>query len=607
MREVPQKIEFMKKLFLLIFALNVFCLQAQVSSMRLGYCDGEVATKGQIGVSGENVVEAAIYLPESTLKLHAGNLIESINAGLAVKLNITSLTVWVRSELNGENLAEGSAESIKKGWNDVMLSSPYEIEGDKGLYVGYTFSQKGSAYGISTVGEYQENAIFVKLGTESEWETPSDKGLLSLEAMVVGENLPKYDLELVSASFKENYPMDTQLPVTIEVKNVASYTITGFDVNFTVVGFEPIISHVDCNLEYDAKETFVLEIKPEIKEVKNGVNMNVALVNLKEGEDQSPENNELDILFNVINKEFKRNILIEEFTTEKCPNCPFGTNTLHGALEILEEEFPGQLNVVCHHAGFYTDWLTVGASEDLLWLYNSGGQTYAPAFMSDRMGVFSNPGTAEKMADIYRERLNTPSYVDVKVEGSYDSENNLLTVNVSGERSMDFCENPPHVVVYVVENEITARNQGGATGTYIHQHVLRAYNSAYGEEIVWNEDNTFEYSCELNIKAAWLTNNMEVVAFVSDYNSSDATSCVVENSAKIAFTDFYVDSIDSITSQNIDVKVNNGDIEIFGEYKSAEVYSINGERTRLNGLESGIYILKVVTNDGTLTRKLIVK
>lgn len=597
----------MKKILLTLSIIFSFIIaNAQVSSMRLGYCDGEVATKGQIGISGAATIEAAIFLPESSLKLHSGNQIESIKAGLATKLNITGLTVWVRSELTGENLAEGTAEAIKKGWNDVMLSTPYDIEGNKGLYIGYTFTQKGSAYGISTVGEYEENGIYIKLGEETGWESPKDNGILSIEAMVIGDNLPKYDLELISASFKNNYPLDTQLPVTIEVKNVASYTITGFDVKCTVDGFEPITTHIDCELDYDAKEIFTFEIKPEITEIKSDVNMNIAVVNLKEGDDQASENNDLDILFNVINKEFKRNILIEEFTTEKCPNCPYGTNTLKGALEILEEEFPEQLNVVCHHSGYYTDWLTVKASEDLLWLFNQGGSTYAPAFMSDRMGVFSNPGTAEKMAAVYRKRLETPSYVGLEIEGEYDDENRLLTVTVTGERSMEFCENPAHITVYAVENDITARNQGGATGEYIHQHVLRAANKSWGEEIEWKEDNTFEYTCELTLKAAWLTNNMEIIAFVSDYDSSDATSCVVENSAKIPFTDFYTDSVDSITD-NVTITTEGNDIVVNGEYDNVEVYNLNGMKVVNSDLTPGIYIVKVIDNNTSTTTKVVIK
>lgn len=599
----------MKKILLTLSIIFSFIItNAQVTSMKLGYCNDEVATKGQIGISGAATIEAAIFLPESTLKLHSGNQIESINAGLATKLNITDLTVWVRSELTGENLAEGTAESIQKGWNDVKLSTPYNIEGNKGLYIGYTFTQKGSAYGISTVGEYKENSIFVKLGEEEEWTTPSEYGSLSIEAIVSGDNLPKFDLELVSTTIKANYPIETQMPVSVNVRNLATETITGFDVECKIDNLDPIVTHIDCELAYNTIETFSFEILPALTELKQDVKMTVTILNLKEGNDQNTLNNYNELTFDIINKEFKRNLLIEEFTTEQCPNCPFGTATLHDALEILEEEFPGQINTVCHHSGYYEDWLTTSTSINMLWLFNQGGSTYAPAFMSDRMGVFSNPGTAEKMANILRNRLVIPSYVGLEIEGEYDNENRLLTVTVTGERSTEFCENPARITVYVVENDIKARNQAGATGEYIHNHAHRASNDSYGwgEEIEWKEDNTFEYTCELTLKAAWLTNNMEIIAFVSDYNSSDATSCVVENSAKIPFTDFYTDSVDSIID-NVTISTEGNDIVVNGEYDNVEVYNINGMKVGNSDLTPGIYIVKVIDNNTSTTTKVVIK
>lgn len=602
----------MKHNLLLTLALILCCIfssKAQVSSMRLGYCNGEVASKGQIGISGENTIEAAIFLPQSQLSIHVGNQIESIKAGLATKLNLTSLTVWVRSELNGENLAEGTAESIKKGWNDIFLTSPYTITGDKGLYIGYTFTQKGSAYGISTVGSYVENSLFIKLGNDSEWETPSEYGIASIEAMIIGENLPKYDLSLISASTKEYYPIETPMPINIEVRNVASYTITGFDVECLIDGIDPIISHIDCDLAYDAVGSFNFEITPALTELKKDVKMIVSLINLKEGEDQLTDNNSQTLNFNVINKEFKRNVLIEEFTTELCPNCPYGTNTLHSTLELLEEEYPGRANTICHHSGYYTDWLTVGASEDLLWLFNSGGSTYAPAFMSDRTGVWSNPGTAEKMADIFRKRLDKPAYVSIEIDATYDNEERVLTVTATGERSMEFCENPARISIYLVENYIKARNQAGASAgeAYIHNHVMRACNSTWGKVIDWNEDNTFEYSYDFTIKSAWNTNNMEIIAFVSDYNSSDAASCVVENSEMRKFTDFYYDSVEELSASNIDISVQGNDIMVSGDYSDYNVFSVNGLKVASNNLPAGIYIVKVSSNDKISTVKVIIK
>ena len=46
-----------------------------------------------------------------------------------------------------------------------------------------------------------------------------------------------------------------------------------------------------------------------------------------------PTNNALDIAMG-----FKRKVLLEEFTTESCPNCPRVAGYLHAALENPEYE-----------------------------------------------------------------------------------------------------------------------------------------------------------------------------------------------------------------------------------------------------------------------------
>lgn len=602
----------MRKFILLISILFTFIgAQAQATSVRLGYCNGEVAKSGQFGVSEATTVEAAIYLPEAIMDNHVGNKIETIKAGLSTKLNLTQLTVWVRAELDGENLVETTAEKIVKGWNDVALTTPYEITGEKGLYIGYTIVQKGAAFGISTVGVYEENALFVKLGSDQEWQSPTEYGVASIEAVVTGENLPKFDLKLENAVIPENYPIDTPMKVSVGVRNVATYTITGFDVECAIENSEPIVTHVDCNLEYDTLGSFEFVIHPTLQELKEDVKMTISIIKLNEGDDQYIENNSKELLFNVINKVYERNLVIEEFTTEQCPNCPGGSATLHEAMDILKEEYPNnQLNLICHHAGYYTDWLTVDASENMLWLFNQGGSTYAPAFMSDRTGVWSNPGSAEKMADKLRSRLDKPAYVGLEMDASYDVETKTLSVTVTGERSIIFCENAPRITIYLTENNIKARNQSGYGTEYIHNNALRAYNDpwGWGEEITWNEDNTFEYTCDFTIKDKWVSDNMEIIAFVSDYDADDASSCVIENSIMRPFTDFYLGSVEASLADDVRVRVEDNDIVVDGRYNELKVYSVNGFEMSHENLPAGVYIVKVSTEDNNYSiRKVVVR
>ena len=72
-------------------------------------------------------------------------------------------------------------------------------------------------------------------------------------------------------------------------------------------------------------------------------------------------------------------MLLEEFTTEKCPNCPRVANFVHKAME--EPDFAGRLNTMENHAGYYTDQLTTTFHDAWRWFYDN---EFAPAVMYDR-------------------------------------------------------------------------------------------------------------------------------------------------------------------------------------------------------------------------------
>lgn len=94
-----------------LFLATSLNLNAQSTKMSVGYVDGEVNTSGTDGFSSKSKdtwVSGAMYLPKEKLQLLTGNHIDSIHAGLASRLNVDSLRVWVRTSLSGEDLASGA-------------------------------------------------------------------------------------------------------------------------------------------------------------------------------------------------------------------------------------------------------------------------------------------------------------------------------------------------------------------------------------------------------------------------------------------------------------------------------------------------------------------
>ena len=163
------------------------------------------------------------------------------------------------------------------------------------------------------------------------------------------------------------------------------------------------------------------------------------------------------------------------------------------------------------------------------------------------------------------------------------TEVNKLNVNVKGECSAEqLCENP-RITVYVVEDNITARNQAGASSGWVHQHVNRAVNATWGEPLEF-VNGEYNYDCTLNLKNDWNRDNLKIVAFISNYNQADAKDCPIFNAAQINY--------------EIPAGVN----EIIDSTDDREEY-YNLQGVRVANPESGIYIRRC----GDKVEKIIVK
>ena len=235
-------------------------------------------------------------------------------------------------------------------------------------------------------------------------------------------------------------------------------------------------------------------------------------------------------------KVWPRTVLIEEFTTEYCGYCPQAAAGLSSFMNTYTD-LADRVAIVCHHAGYYTDWLTVGASEKYTWFYNDGGSVYAPAFMYDRYAWYGKTAVEGRQsgAEGYKARVEArmkeTSYANIDLKANFNADKSAVSVVADCERGWDFSSTPARITVFLTEDNITAHSQSGASGTFIHQHVLRAVNETWGSVINWSA-NKARYTYQFNVDPSWKTDDLKVVAMISAYDQSDPTKCVVENAAK---------------------------------------------------------------------------
>ena len=544
----------MKKILLSLFALlaSFEVSNAQVSGMNIGYCHGklgpfpstsdtyfsDLSTKKQTWTSG------AILIKKEKINSLAGNQIREIHAGLISKLNVDSLAVWVSESLDGPVLSTDTIATPAKGWNTVALTKPVDITSDmQTLYVGYSYHQKSTSKAMSCTKTPEPGySCFIRSGND-EWKDYSNDYTVSVEAMVYGDKLPKYDLTLSALDVQQNYVVDNgNLEFTMKVFNNATVTINGFDAVCTVDGSDDKYTvHCDSSIAYNESKIITMTVSPTAIQTMDPATrtLTVTLTNLTEGEDEIPSDNTLSGTFNVTLHSFVRNVLLEEFTTEKCTNCPRVASYVHDAMN--EPEFQGRLNTMENHAGYYTDSFTATFHNDWTWLFDN---LYAPAVLYDRhaeagaVTAVTCPNSKLELFEGIRKRLRETAFVSLKVTADVDGENQKINVKVTGTRAKEnFTKNPARITVVLTETNLAAISQAGAGGDYTHYNVGRRVNSIWGDVLEWNGDD-YTYECSIPYTQNYILDNLGILAFIHDYDPDDKTKCDVANSAAITSAEF---------------------------------------------------------------------
>ena len=209
-----------------------------------------------------------------------------------------------------------------------------------------------------------------------------------------------------------------------------------------------------------------------------------------------------------------RCILIEDFTGQRCINCPDATSIVEG----LQEEYTADTIIaVAIHSGP----LGVMPSEDNPdGLATELGNTYydhwecqyQPVGLIDRSDGLLDKDiwTAKAAWDLQQE-----SDVNILVDADWTEAGNIdIRVQIVGTEGSATGK----LQVWLTEDHITAFQKmpdGTTKANYEHNHVLRdAVNGIWGEDCTLNEGEvtTFDYSYALH--SGWVPGNMSVIAFL---------------------------------------------------------------------------------------------
>ena len=432
---------------------------------------------------------------------------------------------------------------------------------------------------------------------------------------------PADEIKAVSASMSGYSPMNAVSQVKVTVRNKGAQPLTQFEAYYTVNGGAPTATETVTGINLAFNQTYTYTFNTPFMESVEGTYTVEATVANPNGQADDVADNSATTSTNVYDatNAVERTVLLEHFTTGKCPQCP-------GGEQRLEEGLAGKTNYIWlkHHAGYYEDEMTCPENTALLAFYNAGGSTYAPGAMFDRSVEFGDgsgttPVEVPQQASVNAAKLDAalaiPTFSSVAISNvSFDPATRKLSCTVSG--TTNGLQNP-RISLYLMEDSLLY-SQSGA-GRIEHMHVMRhAITDVWGEDI---QSGSYSKNYEYTVPQSYAVCRCKLIAFVSNY-STDILNRRVANATQTAYINAPYVGIDQVASDVVlnvypnpaTNMVNVNAAEAIREVRiinaiGQEVYvnsNVNAEALQVNtqNYAAGTYMVTVKTDKGLATSRL---
>ena len=216
----------------------------------------------------------------------------------------------------------------------------------------------------------------------------------------------------------------------------------------------------------------------------------------------------------------KRVVLLEDFTGQRCPNCPKATEVI----ELLQEMYGDAIVAVGIHGGP----LAFAGNAKVIGLKTAMGDEYYNHWnLEDQpVGLINRhrPVDYPEWVAIVKEELAKPA--PLRLDGTAVIEDDAITIQLKAEGTDGTVTGK--LQVWLLEDGIKTMqlmSDGTANLEYIHNHVLRvAVNGLWGEDFSINEGESVERTLTQALEPNWNKEQLSAVAFV--YNDSGVQQAV---------------------------------------------------------------------------------
>ena len=216
----------------------------------------------------------------------------------------------------------------------------------------------------------------------------------------------------------------------------------------------------------------------------------------------------------------KRVVLLEDFTGQRCPNCPAAT-------EVIE-----QLQEVCGDAlvavGIHGGPLAFAGNAKVLGLKTDTGDEYYNYWKLDHqpVGLIDRHGSSDypKWIAAVKEELAKPA--PLRLGGTASIAEGAITIQLEATGTDGTTQGK--LQVWLIEDGIKTLQlmpDGTANQEYIHNHVFRtAVNGTWGEDFSVEKGETWQHTMTQALDSKWNPEQLSIVAFVYDDSGVQQTA-----------------------------------------------------------------------------------
>ena len=217
-------------------------------------------------------------------------------------------------------------------------------------------------------------------------------------------------------------------------------------------------------------------------------------------------------LIEVPHAKISRAVLVEEFTGQRCVNCPNAT----AEIERLQEEY-GKENVIA--VAIHSGPLAFFSTDKVLGLRTSLGDEYYDYWRveAEPSGLINRSGGVlllDKWATRVYQDMQNEALVELTAKAKI-ADNGMIEIGIEYLTVKDFSGK---LQVWIIEDGIVALQMlpdGTLNREYVHNHVFRStVNGTWGDDVVWPSGKQSILSFSAEVQENWNPKNLSVVAFV---------------------------------------------------------------------------------------------